>query len=87
MHPNDKRPNPAKPEQFVIHIDSEQYKVERAEMSVRELLQLAGENPGETSLVLRHGNDRHKYASLDEVVQMKNGLHFVVYHNTPTTVS
>ncbi len=74
-------------EETVVHIDKEPYKVTRSEMTVRELLELAGEEPSETSLVLRHGNEQQKYASLNEVVPLRNGMHFVVYHNTPTTVS
>lgn len=72
---------------IVIHIDKEQYKVTSSELTVRDLLVLAGEEPTETSLVLRHGHEQKKYASLDEVVALENGMHFVVYHNTPTTVS
>ena len=86
MNPSDTRPQQATPK-IVIHIDREQYKVDRSAMTVRELLELAGENPTETTLVLRHGNDQHKYENLDEVVQLENGMHFVVFHNTPTTVS
>jgi len=61
--------------------------VARSEMTVRELLELAGEEPSETTLVFRHGNEQKKYAGLDEVVPLQNGMHFVVYHNTPTPVS
>jgi hypothetical protein len=80
---------PAQPgkHEVVIHIDQEQFKVERTEMTVRELLTLAGEDPAETTLVLRHGNEQHKYTSLDEVVPLENGMHFVVFHNSPTPVS
>lgn len=74
-------------DEIVIHIDKEQYKVTRSEMTVRELLALAGEEPSETTLVLQHGNEQQKYSSLDEVVSLRNGMHFVIYHNTPTTVS
>ena len=74
-------------DETVIHIDKEPYKVARSEMTVRELLELAGEEPSETTLLLRHGNEQQKYTSLDEVVPLRNGMHFVVFHNTPTTVS
>ena len=74
-------------DETVIHIDREPYKVTSSEMTVRELLALVGEEPSETTLVLRHGNEQQKYSSLDEVVPLRNGMHFVVYHNTPTPVS
>jgi hypothetical protein len=82
-----KKPDVPSEHDIVIHIDQEQFKVTRPEMTVRELLQLAGENPAETTLALRHGSAQHKYPNLDEVVPLKNGLHFIVFHNTPTTVS
>jgi ABC-type uncharacterized transport system ATPase component len=80
---------PAEPgkKEIVIHIDQEQFKVERSEMTVRELLALAGEEPAETTLVFRHGNEQRKYTNLDEVVRLENGMHFVVFHNSPTPVS
>jgi hypothetical protein len=87
MGNTEKKPGTAGERDIVIHIDQEQFKVTRSEMTVRELLQLAGENPAETTLVLRHGNEQHKYTNLDESVPLKNGMHFVVFHNTPTTVS
>ena len=55
--------------------------------SVRELLELAGENPAETTLVLRHGNELTKLTDLNQEIDVKNGTHFVVFHNGPTPVS
>lgn len=82
-----KKPGTPGEHDIVIHIDQEQFKVTRPEMTVRELLELAGENPAETTLVFRHGNDQTKYTDLDKVLQLKNGMHFVVFHNGPTPVS
>lgn len=88
MNTTTKKPETPGKQEIVIHIDQEQYKVTRAEMTVRELLQLAGENPSETTLVRRHdNNDQEKLTNLDDIVQLKNGMHFVIFHNTPTTVS
>lgn len=87
MSNNAKKPGAPGEHDIVIHIDQEQFKVTRSKMTVRELLQLAGENPAETTLVLRHGNDQTKYTDLDAAVPLKNGMHFVVFHNTPTTIS
>lgn len=87
MTTNDARAKQGQSRGIVIHIDKEPFRVPVSTMTVRELLELAGEDPVETTLVLRHGNDQHKYAQLDEVVLLENGMHFVIYHNGPTSVS
>jgi len=71
----------------VIFIDQQKFKVQEREYTARELLVLAGENPAETTLVLKHGNELKKFENPDERVDLKNGVHFVVFHNGPTPVS
>ena len=73
--------------EVVIFIDQEQFKLEDREYTPRELLKLAGDDPAETTLVLKHGNDLEKLTDLDKPLRPKNGEHFVVYHNSPTPVS
>lgn len=74
--------------EIVFFIDQEQFKTELSELTVRELLQdYAKCDAGESTLVIRHGNDLRKLNNLDEVIHLENGMKFVVYHNTPTTVS
>jgi len=74
-------------DEVVFFIDQQHFKLEDREYTVRELLELAGEDPQETTLVLRHGNDLTKLTDLDEQIRIKNGTHFVVFHNGPTPVS
>ena len=74
-------------DEVVIFIDQEQFKLEDREYAPRELLRLAGEDPSETTLVLKHGNELTKLTDLHKPIQLKNGEHFVVYHNSPTPVS
>jgi hypothetical protein len=71
----------------VIFIDQQKFKAEEREYTARELLLLAGENPAETTLVLKHGNDLQKFENPDQRIDLKNGMHFVVFHNGPTPVS
>src|SRR5207237_3123069 len=71
----------------VIFIDQQKFKVQERDYTARELLVLAGENPAETTLVLKHGNELKKFENPDEGVDIKNGMHFVVFHNGPTPVS
>lgn len=74
-------------DRIVIFIDQQQFKLDDRDYTARELLVLAGEDPNETTLVLRHGNDLTKFTNSDETVDVKNGMHFVVFHNGPTPVS
>ncbi|GAB7024930.1 hypothetical protein [Geotalea toluenoxydans] len=74
--------------EIVFFIDQEQFKTEKTEVTVRELLEdFAMSNPNETTLVRRHGNELEKLMDLAMVLTLVNGMKFVVYHNTPTTVS
>jgi Fe2+ or Zn2+ uptake regulation protein len=66
----------------------EQFKTERTELTVQEILQdFAKENPNETTLVHKNGNNLEKLTELNMVIKLENGMKFIVYHNTPTTVS
>ena len=72
----------------VFFIDKEKFTVAEGEQyTVRDILVLAGEDPEETTLVLREGNELTKFLDLDQVIEIKNGTHFVVFHNGPTPVS
>jgi len=74
-------------ESVVFFIDQRQFKIGEGEYTVRDLLVLAGEDPSETTLVLRHGNELTKLTDVDQRIEIKNGTHFVVFHNGPTPVS
>lgn len=77
-----------KPKKVVFFIDKEKFESDQADLSVRTLLvDFAKEDPIQTTLATKHGNDLKKYTDLDEVVHVENGMKFVVLHNTPTTVS
>jgi hypothetical protein len=74
--------------EIVFFIDKQKFKTEEAELTVRSLLEdYAEENPDETSLVLRDGNDLDKFTDLDLVIALTSGMKFLVYHNGPTPVS
>lgn len=73
--------------QVVVHIDQQKFSLEQRSYTARELLVLAGENPAETTLVLKHGHELKKFENPDEPIEVQNGMHFVVFHNGPTPVS
>ena len=72
---------------IVIFIDQQQFKLEDRDYTPRDLLKLAGDDPAETTLVLKHGNELKKFTDPELPFHPKNGEHFVVFHNAPTPVS
>ncbi|HEX8946946.1 MAG TPA: hypothetical protein VF829_01905 [Candidatus Paceibacterota bacterium] len=71
----------------VFSIDKQKFEVETDHLSVRQLLELAQEDPAQTTLALKKGNDLQKYTDLAENISLKDGMKFVILHNEPTTVS
>ncbi len=77
-----------KPKKIKFSIDKEKFETDQHELSVKTLLvDYAKEDPATTTLALKDGNDYRKFTNLDEMVSMKNGMKFVVFHNEPTPVS
>ncbi|WP_020677335.1 hypothetical protein [Geopsychrobacter electrodiphilus] len=77
-----------KDHEIVFFIDKEKFKTDKIELSVREILHdFAKEDPDETTLALRKGNDRQKFPDLNVLISLTNGMKFIVFHNGPTTVS
>ena len=73
-------------ETIEIYIDKEKFTIDNEKQTAAELLKLAKEDPAETTLVLKHGNDLTKYKD-DDIIFLKNGMQFVVFHDGPTPVS
>jgi hypothetical protein len=74
-------------EDTVFFVDKQRFKVEDREYTVREVLEMAGEDPSQATLVRRDGDDLIKLTELDARLEIKPGTHFVVFHNGPTPVS
>lgn len=69
-------------------INKQRHETDQTELTVRVLLvEFAHEDPNNTTLVLKHGSTLTEYTDLEEVVLLKNGMHFVVFDETPTPVS
>lgn len=83
--PGDK---PDHPKKIVFFIDKQKFETTDPNSTPRSLLTLAGEDPAETTLVLKDkGGELKKYTNLDEPIILEEGMHFVVFHNKPTPVS
>jgi len=77
-----------KKEKIVFFIDREKFETDQTHLTVRTLLvEFAKEDPAATTLVLKQGNELVKLTDLDRVIEMKDGMKFLVYHNGPTPVS
>ena len=75
------------PRTVVIYIDKQKFELATHELTVAQLLKLAGDDPSETTLVVKHDNRTEEFKDLNQVVRMHDGERFVVYHNKPTSVS
>lgn len=73
-------------EKIEIYIDQEKFTIDNEKQTASDLLKLAKEDPAETTLVLKLGKDLVKFKD-DEVIILKNGMQFVVFHDGPTPVS
>ena len=71
---------------FEIYIDQQKITTEHEILTAEELLELASEDPAETTLVLKDGKELHKFDDNEKIV-LKNGMRFVVFHDGPTPVS
>ena len=76
------------PKRIKFFIDKEPFETAERQLSVRSLLvDFAKEDPQTTTLALKDGYEYRKYGDLNELVTMKSGMRFVVFHNDPTPVS
>lgn len=72
----------------VFFIDKEKFETDQEYLSVKTLLvEFAKEDPASTTLVLKKGSELIKLTNLEQLIEMKDGMHFLVYHNGPTPVS
>jgi len=77
----------SRPHEITIWIDKEKFEVTAHEMTVAQLLELAKDDPKQTTLELKQGHELVKFTDLAQVICLKNGMKFIVIHNEPTPVS
>ena len=71
---------------ITIFIDQQKFQIEEAKYTPAQLLELAGEDPSQTILVLRIGDDLRQLKK-DSYFEPKPDSRFVVFHCDPTPVS
>jgi hypothetical protein len=75
-------------DRVVFFVDKQKFTADREKLTPRFILtQLVKEDPAVTVLVLVEGTKTTKLTDLDTPIEMKNGMHFTLFHTGPTTVS
>ena len=76
-----------KPKKIEIKIDGEKYRVEDRDYTLRELLELSGNDPETTYLIERRGHEETDYTDLDAVVELQKNMRFVTGDRGPAPVA
>lgn len=72
----------------VFFIDKNNFDTEKSQLSVKQILVDYGKyDPSENILVLKDKNDLKELKDLEEIIEMKNGMHFTVFSKKPNPVS
>jgi hypothetical protein len=72
----------------VFFIGQVKHETEQTTLTVSVILtEFAKVKPEEKSLALKQGNDHHEYTDITEAIEMKDGMHFVLFDKTPTNAS
>jgi hypothetical protein len=84
---SENKPNPPGHD-IVFFVDQEKFESPTPTLTVRQILvDYAKDDPNTSTLVEKDGDKTTKLTDLNQVIALKNGMKFVVFHNTPTSVS
>jgi hypothetical protein len=73
---------------IVFFIDQKKYETDDQTLTVRQILEtFAKVDSQRYTLALKKEGNYVEYKNLDEVIEMKNGMHFSLFDNKPTPVS
>jgi hypothetical protein len=76
------------PKKIVFFIGKTKHETEKKELTAREILvDFAKVSPDNFTLALKNQGGFEELTNLDHPIQMKEGMHFVLFDKTPTTVS
>lgn len=75
-------------DKVVFFIEQKKFETSEKQLTVKQILvDYGGYNPQENVLVLKHGHDLDELNNLDQVIEMKNGMHFSIFSKKPNPVS
>ena len=73
---------------IVFFIEQKKYETESEKLTVRQILvDFAKVDPERYTLALKQQGGFHEYGNLDEIIEMKEGMHFSLFDKKPTPVS
>ncbi|MHB1105406.1 MAG: hypothetical protein ACYCZ2_03500 [Lutibacter sp.] len=73
---------------ITFFIGKTKHETKESTLTVKQILEdFAKVKTTEKSLALKEGNGYHEYTDINEPIDMKNGMHFVLFDKTPTTAS
>lgn len=78
--------NGKKPKTKEIKIDGEKYEVEDRDYTLRELLELSGNDP-ETTYLVEQGRDETEYKDLDAVIELRKNMRLITGDRGPAPVA
>ena len=77
-----------KHKKIVFFIDQKKYETNDPTLTVKQLLvDFAKVDPERYTLALKKEGGYHEYENLEEVIDMKEGMHFSLFDKKPTPVS
>jgi len=90
-HESDHKPDKhGKPDHYItFYVDAEELTTDQKAMSVRAILNLAGDTPPENFYLLeyRGQHEQARHDSMDEVIKLHNNLRFAAVYRGETPVS
>jgi Multiubiquitin len=72
---------------FRITIDGEEYETSERQLTVRQVLELAGVDPNTHQLIEIHGRQQEPHDDLNEIIKINSGLKFVTVSREPVPVA
>lgn len=74
--------------QITFFIGAKKYETEKSHLTPKVILEQFAKVSSETNtLALKRQGGFDEFTELDKPIEMKNGMHFVLFDKTPTTVS
>jgi hypothetical protein len=73
---------------IVFFIEQKKYETTEESLTVRQILvDFAKVDPNRYTLALKKQGGFHEFENLDEIIDMKEGMHFSLFDKKPTPVS
>jgi hypothetical protein len=76
------------PKKFVFFIGKDKYETDKDTLTVGAILKdFAKVDPKVNTLALKEEGNVKEFTDPNELITMKNGMHFTIFNNEPTPVS